>query len=178
MDRLRFAGGRSAELERFVVAGDSPWTVGGLGIALSVLTLLAVARLAVELGHPAAAVWAAGLYALSGIALVFAIQPLPAMLASASLAWGLVAVLRADKGSCARSGAWAGLLLGAATFTRAPLLVPSGLLVLWLTARRHRFARLWIDNELSGSGRSQDLRGLHGRLSGRVHARYGQGDLI
>jgi tetratricopeptide (TPR) repeat protein len=120
----------------FAIAGDSPWTVGALGLALSVATLLATARLAVELGHPRAAPWAAALYALSGSALVFAIQPLPVMLATALLAWSVVAALRASARGGALAAALAGLALGAATFTRAPLLIPAAGVVVWLAARR------------------------------------------
>jgi tetratricopeptide (TPR) repeat protein len=119
----------------FALAGDSPRTVGALGLLLSLATLLAVVRLARVMGHPNAAPWAAGLYALSGSTLAFAVQPLPAMLATALLAWGTVWAVRASSGGSPRDALLAGLFLGAATFTRAPLLVASLALVGALVAR-------------------------------------------
>ena len=126
----------------FVLAGDSPWTVGCLGILLSLSALTGVARLCAEIGRPQAAPWAVGLYALSGSALAYAVQPLPAMFATALLTWGAVACSRARRGNSPSAGLVTGLLLGACSFTRAPLALAALLLLAWLGASRCRRAAM------------------------------------
>lgn len=119
----------------FALLADSPWTVALLGLCASSAVLLAVHTLAVECGEARAAPWAAGLYALSGSSLVFAVQPLPVLCATAFLAWGVVFVLRALRSGSPLHGALAGLLLGASVFTRAPLLIAAGLCLSTLALR-------------------------------------------
>jgi 4-amino-4-deoxy-L-arabinose transferase-like glycosyltransferase len=106
----------------FALAGDSPWTVGLFGLACSLATLAAVAALAREVDpRPRAARWAVGLYALSGSALVYAVQPLPAGCATALLAWGVLALARATRGGATSAALAAGALLAGAALARAPL---------------------------------------------------------
>jgi tetratricopeptide (TPR) repeat protein len=125
----------------FGVAGDSPWTVGALGIALSLAVLFGTARLCREIGRPDAASWGAGLYAISGSAFVYAVQPLPPMGATATLVWGTVAVAKAHGSDSPAYGALGGALVAASAFTRAPLALAGLLLVAWLVrARRWRVA--------------------------------------
>ncbi len=120
----------------FEVLGDSPWTIGLLGLALSLATLLAVDRMARALGRPEAAPWAVGLYTFSGSAIVFAIQPLPAMLSTALLAWGSLAALHGTRCGRPSRGLLAGALLGASAFASAPHSIPALLVGGWLGLRR------------------------------------------
>lgn len=106
----------------FALLGDTPWTVGALGLAASLATLAAVVGLAREVEPaPRAVRLAAGLYALSGSTLVYAVQPLPTLTATALLAWGVLLLVRAVRAESARAALAAGALLAAAAFARAPL---------------------------------------------------------
>jgi Tetratricopeptide repeat len=125
----------------FELCGDSPWTVGALGIALSLETLLGVDRLARVLGRPEAAPWAAGFYAVSGSAFVYAVQPLPPLGATAALVWGTIAAARAQQSDSVARGVLGGALIAASAFARAPLALAGMLTAAWLAwGRRWRAA--------------------------------------
>lgn len=121
--------------------GDSPWTVGAFGLACSLATLAAVVALAREVDPaPRCARTAAALYALSGSTLVYAVQPLPALCATACLAWGAVALARACRGGGAAWAVAGGALCAAAALARAPLALAGAALLACALAARPRTA--------------------------------------
>lgn len=120
----------------FEVTRDSPWTVGALGIALSLAVLVGVERLCRAIGQPRAAPWSAALYALSGSSFVYAAQPLPPMGATAALVWGTVALAKARHSGALALAVLGGALLAASAFTRAPLALAGVLLIAWLLSER------------------------------------------
>jgi hypothetical protein len=106
--------------------GNEAWTIGILGIALSLGVLAGVGRLCSSTGVPRAAPWAMAFYALSGSAYAFLVQPLPAVMAALFLVWGAVFLAVTARGVArAFSG---GALLAASALTRAPLAVAAALL--------------------------------------------------
>lgn len=129
----------------FALLGDSPWTVGVLGLALSQATLWACARLARRAGGDLrASRLAAGLYVLSGSALAFGVQPLPTMLATALFAWGALALAGALQSRADGLAVLAGILLASSALTRAPLLPATLALVTWAAWRGRRRTTLCV----------------------------------
>ncbi|MBI5434946.1 MAG: tetratricopeptide repeat protein [Planctomycetes bacterium] len=119
----------------FALAGDSPWTVAGLGLVLSLATLAALVCAARELETPRAAPWAAWAWALSGSALAFSVQPVEALLAACLGAWCVALALRAERTRAASAIVLAVLCGGAAVLSRAPLLVGVLAVLVWLLRR-------------------------------------------
>ena len=118
------------------LTGEVPWTVALCGLLSSVGVLLGVGLLAFRLAGRRAAIVSAFLYALSGSALAFSVQPLPTVFAAALLVWG-AALLARDVDSSGRGPTLlAGALLAASVFARLSLLPAALLLLVWAARQR------------------------------------------
>lgn len=115
------------------LGAQTGWTVALFGLCSSLGLLAAVAGLARQLGGARAGAAAALLYACSGSALAFGVQPLETLFAAALLAGG--ACLAEIPGPRGRRFL-GGVLLLAAPFARIELLLPAALLALRAAARR------------------------------------------
>jgi len=136
--------------------GTGAWAVGLLGLGLSLIVQVTCARWAGAVHGGRAGVVAAWLYASCGGAYAFAVQPLPAMAASACLVLGAYGLERPGAGDgpgdgasdgarygardAARGQGWsyaaAGALLATAALVRAPLVLCVLASLPWLAVRR------------------------------------------
>lgn len=121
--------------------GDSPWVVGALGLLLSSAALLLILRWTWAWApgpHRVRAVTASGLaWTLSGSVYAFAVQPLPVVAATTALLGGLHLTLgpASEEGPRGKlRSTIGGVLLAAAVFARAPLLIPVLMAFLLLAA--------------------------------------------
>jgi tetratricopeptide (TPR) repeat protein len=120
--------------------GAAPWTVGLLGTGCSLAVLIGVGLLCRRVGCPRAAPWAMGCYALSGSVLAFVPQPLPALLTTACLLWGVLLIAPSGPGD-GRGAALLGGGLLACSFAATAAVLPAAVLALW-TGRRRIFVAL------------------------------------
>lgn len=118
------------------MTGEVPWTVALFGIVSSTAVLLATGLAAHRLGGRRAALVAAGLYALSGSALAFAVQPLPTVFAAGLLVGGVALLLHEREGKWGSRALLGGALLAATVFARFSLLPGALLLIGWGAWRR------------------------------------------
>lgn len=115
------------------VFGDGAWTVALAGLATSLALLAVIMALGARLAGPRAGLVAGTLYAASGSALAFGVQPLDTLLATLLLAGG---AWLAEGGERQGRSFVGGALLGAAPFARSTLVLAVLPLLVRATWRR------------------------------------------